>query len=317
MSNFNSDADVLRKLIKQMRLAYKHGQNVMACAREILGKSDNSLTSTLIAYDLQAGSYISHAQKNPDIKELWCEQIASIISPLVGDLEGYSLLEVGCGEATTLRGVLEKLSHVPVQSLGFDLSWSRVAYGLKYIKEKQIPAFLFVADLFKIPLEDNSIDVVYTSHSLEPNGGREEDAIAELLRVARHAVVMVEPGYELASSEARARMRYHGYVRGLKDTAVRLGAVVQDYRLLEYAGNPLNPSGLLVLQKPGSSGHQSITFNSSVAWSCPLTRAKLDDAGDVFQSGDTGLVYPVLRDIPMLRPQHAIVASAIVDGIAF
>jgi ubiquinone/menaquinone biosynthesis C-methylase UbiE len=34
-------------------------------------------------------------------------------------------------------------------------------------------ADLVVADLFHIPFADNSVDVVYTSHSLEPNGGRE------------------------------------------------------------------------------------------------------------------------------------------------
>lgn len=48
---------------------------------------------------------------------------------------------------------------------------------------------------------------------------REEEAIRELMRVARRAVVLVEPIYELANSEAQARMHTHGYVRGLKETA--------------------------------------------------------------------------------------------------
>lgn len=209
-----------------------------------------------------------------------------------------------------MRGVLEKLSHIPEYSLGFDLSWSRVAYGLRYLSEKQIQGSLFVADLFNIPLADESIDIVYTSHSLEPNGGREKEAIKELLRVARHAVVLIEPIYELASPEAQERMRYHGYIRGLKDVATQLGAVVTNYKLLDFTANPLNPSGLLLLEK-------ATTVNSSlgISWSCLLTRTRLQDIGDVFESKETGLVYPVLRGIPMLTSSHAIVASAITDGI--
>lgn len=67
-----------------------------------------------------------------------------------------------------------------------------------------------MADLFDIPLKDASVDVVYTSHSHEPNGGLEEDAIRELMRIARRAVILVEPIYELANSEAQSRMRTHG-----------------------------------------------------------------------------------------------------------
>jgi ubiquinone/menaquinone biosynthesis C-methylase UbiE len=302
------NTDRLRTLIQKMRLAYQRGENAMACAREIIGESENSLMATLISYDLQAGSYISAVKKNPEIKERWCQQVANIINRLSKDKK-KSILEIGCGEATTLRGVLEKLSHIPEYSLGFDLSWSRVAYGLRYLSEKQIQGSLFVADLFNIPLADESIDIVYTSHSLEPNGGREKEAIKELLRVARHAVVLIEPIYELASPEAQERMRYHGYIRGLKDVATQLGAVVTNYKLLDFTANPLNPSGLLLLEK-------ATTVNSSlgISWSCPLTRTRLQDIGDVFESKETGLVYPVLRGIPMLT-SSAIVASAITDGI--
>lgn len=66
---------------------------------------------------------------------------------------------------------------------GFDLSWSRISVAQKWLDEKSVKAQLFVGDLFSIPLADRSVDVVYTSHSLEPNGGKEELAIKELLRV--------------------------------------------------------------------------------------------------------------------------------------
>lgn len=58
-------------------------------------------------------------------------------------------------------------------------------------------------------------------------GARE--AVRECLRVARHAVVLGEPVYELASEAVEVRMRNDGYVRGLRAAAERLGAVIADF----------------------------------------------------------------------------------------
>ncbi|ODN65364.1 hypothetical protein A9E74_02832 [Methylophaga muralis] len=83
-----------------------------------------------------------------------------------------------------------------------------------------------MADLFEIPLADSSVDIIYTSHSLEPNGGREEAALKELLRVARRAVILFEPIYELGNVEAQLRMDTHKYVKQLKNVAENLGGIV-------------------------------------------------------------------------------------------
>lgn len=294
----------LRALILEVRAAYARGENAMEFLRKATGDASNSVVSTLLAYDLQAGSYVAGARANPQGRERWCGQLAQLLAPYM-PAQG-SILEVGCGEATTLAGVLKVLGTVPQHALGFDISWSRCSEGLAWLTENDVTARLFVADLFEIPLEDSSVDVVYTSHSLEPNGGREEQAIAELLRLARHAVVLVEPIYELASPAAQARMTHHGYVRGLKQTAERLGATVKDYRLLEHIENPLNPSGVLVLEK-GNRPAQAA--GPAPAWRCPLTATPLTDAGDALFSKDSGLAYPVLRGVPLLTTAHGVVAS--------
>ena len=59
MTSNTENTDRLRTLIQKMRLAYQRGQNAMACAREILGESENSLIATLISYDLQAGYHLA------------------------------------------------------------------------------------------------------------------------------------------------------------------------------------------------------------------------------------------------------------------
>lgn len=291
----------LKKFIVNMRAAFARGENAMEYARKELGEDANLPVATLIAYDLQAGSYVDFARSNPANNNKWCQQLSELIAPYF--MNSGSLLEVGCGEATTLAGVIKHLPVKPSAAYGFDLSWSRCSVGSSWLKEKETAATLFVSDLFEIPLEDASIDVVYTSHSLEPNGGREEEALRELLRIAKRAVVLVEPIFELASPEAQQRMSHHGYVKGLRQTAESLGIEVTEYRLLDYITNPLNPSGSLILQKDRHAA-QALTL-----WRCPMTRSPLQPLDDVYFAEQTGLAYPILRGIPLLRTEHAVVAS--------
>lgn len=295
-------ATELRALLAGMRDAFARGENAMEYARCALGRNDNLSAATLIAYDLQAGAYVRHALSDPDGKRRWCSQLAGLVAAHLPS--GGSVMEVGSGEATTLAGLLEALPQHPGAALGFDISWSRCAHGRGWLRHKAQHAELFVADLFHIPLADASVDVVYTSHSLEPNGGREQAALQELLRVARRAVVLVEPIYELAGPDARERMAHHGYVRNLKATAEALGCAVADYRLLDFYVNPLNPSGVVCIVKVDACEP------APPAWRCPLTHAPLVRSESAFSSPETGLVYPVLDGIPLLCRDHAVLASA-------
>lgn len=295
----------LRHLVEGMRLAYSRGENAMAWARANEEISDDVIDAALIAYDLQAGSYTAFARKNIEYRSRWCIQLATLIQTWVQPED--LILEVGAGEATTLSGVVSALKQPTIQAMGFDISWSRIQAGRNWLNENKINANLFVADLFNIPLADNTVDVVYTSHSLEPNGGRESAAIAECLRIARKAVILVEPIYELAPEDAQRRMASHGYVRNLKETAEGLGAAVANYGLLDVCANPLNPSGVLILEKTNPKPRSAIDLQS--CWQCPITGAGLVNADDLYYARDVGLAYPVMRGIPLLRPEHAVVAS--------
>ena len=71
-------AQQLGSIIQGMRRAYAEGENAMAYARSELReyKGKNHTISTLVAYDLQAGSYVAFARENPGIKDIWCKQRA-------------------------------------------------------------------------------------------------------------------------------------------------------------------------------------------------------------------------------------------------
>lgn len=306
----NTNSAELGKLIIGMRDAYLRGENAMEYARKNSTDACNTVTSTLIAYDLQAGSYIAAAENNPEHVNRWCWQLVHLLEPYLK--AGSTVMEVGVGEATTLCGVLNRLSEPSVRAVGFDISWSRINAAQYWMSRGGTTASLFVGDLFHIPLGDESVDVVYTSHSLEPNGGSELSAISELLRVARKAVVLIEPIFELASPAAQARMTRHGYVKGLRTAAEQLDANIIDFRLLEYTSNPLNPSGTLVLEK-------SPKFPASMdfpAWLCPLTSTPLKKRDHYYYSGQTGIAYPILSGVPLLRPEHAVIASALEKSVS-
>jgi len=188
-------------------------------------------------------------------------------------------------------------------SYGFDISWSRLKVGMDFMKEniKDNPNF-FVADFSSIPLCDNSIDVVYTSHSIEPNGGNEKHILEELYRITKNYLVLFEPDYELASDEAKIRMENHGYAIHIASTAKMLGYNIIKRKLLEYSTNPLNPTSVIVIEKSSSDDKKE---NDNI-FQCPITKTKLIDYGEVYFAPQSHIMYPVIRDIPCLLKTQAI-----------
>ena len=64
----------LGELIIGMRPEYANGNNVMVYARNVLGKTIgegglNHRLATLVAYDLQAGTYVENTKNIPDINQ--------------------------------------------------------------------------------------------------------------------------------------------------------------------------------------------------------------------------------------------------------
>ncbi len=233
---------------KRAKREYKKGNNVMEFFRKLTGKKRNATEAIRISYDLQAGSYIDLAKKNKKFVKTYTRSIARIIDKY----KPMSILEIGVGEATTLGNVIIELKTKPTVIKGFDISNKRIVCARRYLDNLKVSGVdLFVSDLFNIPLNDNSIDVVYTFHSLEPNGGKEREAIKEALRVAKKYLILFEPSWEFANKEDKKRMENHGYVTKLYRTVRKMRLNVVSYYPFKHSANPLNPTGVIVIKKRG------------------------------------------------------------------
>ena len=276
----------------------------MQYLRGLTGSECNSIEDIMISYDFQAGIYIEGYKGNTVQHNAFCTRLAQIISTFD---DCHSILEVGVGEATKLGPLLSFLPKNSLKAFGFDISWSRIKYAKKFLAELNIENIeLFIGDLFCTPLKNNSIDIVYTCHSIEPNGCREKEALIELYRIANKYLILLEPAYEFANEEARERMLFHNYVTNLYSTAIELGYHVVEHRLFGINLNPLNPTGLIIIKK------DNVSVNLDPLC-CPVTKANLSFAGDAYFSEESLLAYPVVGGIPCLLPQNAIIATKFLD----
>jgi SAM-dependent methyltransferase len=287
---------------REIRALFDQGENITQWIQAREGADHNSISAILYSYDMQAGSYIDQLN-DPSARSLK-ERLGQDLATLLDELAPESILEAGTGEATSLVPVLQRMKRRPLHVLGFDISLSRLLYARKYLADHgQKDVTLFTGDLERIPLATESVDTVVTIHAIEPNHGREEAILSELLRVTRRHLVMIEPSYEMASAEARARMDRLGYVRGLPETLNRLGHPAQRIELWPHNSNPLNQAALIVVDKKPAAGKTVPRFVS------PVSGSDLVERADSWFCPEDGHAFPIIAGIPCLTVESAILAS--------
>lgn len=283
-------------VIAKLKEAYSNGENIIQLLKQ---ENLNNWESIMISYDFQAGSYTLAAKDNEEYLDKYTQALADVINNFESDFN--SIIEIGVGEATVMNPLINKIDPLDkLLKFGFDISWSRIRYAIENSKKNSKRINFFTANLFNIPLPNNSVDIVYTSHSLEPNGGKEKEALKELYRIAKKYIILLEPDFKNGSKQAKERMTKHGYVRNLAEYANELGYNVITEEPFKVFINDLNPTGLIVIKKleDNSSNYPSFI--------CPVTQTSLGDYGNVLFSRDAGLLYPIIDNIPCLLENFAV-----------
>lgn len=290
---------------QELRTAWERGENLMALLRSRGDSAENDERMIELSYDLQAGSYVEILENNEEVRQKKVEYAAHIAAVIQETGPCHSLLEAGVGEATTFKYVLDQMSPRPAIAHGFDLCWSRIAVARRFLGAgwPETELTLSAARLSSVPYRDNSFDVVFTSHAIEPNRGKESEILKELYRVASRYLVLNEPAYELSSPEIRARMDEHSYARDLPGHAERLGMKVIAHRLLIPSRVSRNPTALTLIEKNPSAPA------ATPAMACPEYRTPLKRLDGCYYSPEAMRAYPIIAGIPVLRSEHAVVAS--------
>ena len=292
--------------IVEAKEMYKQGKNITQYLRNKFNESENTSEILEIAYDLQAGSYIELVTANFHKAETYANELSDILKNYLKSCD--SLLDAGTGEITTLSLVLNNIDIELSNVLAFDISWSRLSRGIQFhLKNKKtnVSVETFVADIKEIPLHRKCIDVVTSSHALEPNGRSLTLLLKELFRITKRKLVLFEPSYELNSKEGRARMDSLGYIKNIEAEVANLGGKVTDVIPVYNVGNPLNPTACYVIEPPED---KFVALDSPV-YCVPGTDFKMEKNGAFLSSKDTGLVFPILDGIPILRTKSAILAT--------
>lgn len=296
--------------IQLARQAFREGKNVTETLKRQLGTNENSAEIIEIAYDLQAGSYIKSVEANRQYATSYTREMADILGPHLSP--GDRLLDVGTGELTTLSLLVSQLHANFDKIYAFDISWSRIWKGLSFAQQNMGANFSklapFVGDINEIPLLSKSIDVVISSHALEPNGGREQDLLRELFRVTKKKLLLFEPCYEINSAEGKQRMDRLGYIKNLDAAVDALGGQLVEKIQMKNVANPLNPTVCYVIVPPASSEQPA---SGECIFSSPETNEPLTEEDGFFFSAKLGVSYPIIKGIPILRSNAAILTTAL------
>jgi len=297
--------------IESARNAFSKGENVTEHLRQQLGVSENSSEIIEIAYDLQAGSYIEYTKADPDFANSVADGYANVLRDWLRPND--TLLDVGTGEMTTYSLVLKRIISNLSKAYAFDISWSRVYKGIAFSKEILGKDFAklrpFVADMKRIPLADKSVDITTSSHALEPNGGNLSILLSELFRVTRGKLILFEPSYETNSDEGKARMDKLGYIKGMDEVVRSLGGRVVDFKRMPTIANPLNPTACFIIEPPTINETKRV-LNTDI-FTLPGTSLLLEKHEGFFVSKESGLAFPVLKSIPVLKTDNAVLATAL------
>lgn len=257
------------------------------------------------AYELQTGEYQKKWERK-EFSELYEKFTKEIATTILNICNPKSILEAGVGEATTFTKVLQHLNIKDLKAFGFDISWSRTFFAKKLITEKEIENVnLCTGNLVDIPFLDNSIELVYTYHSIEPNGGKEENILKELYRVTKNYLVLFEPNYEGTNNENRKRMESLGYIKDLENIINKLNYKIIYKDNFKNNLNDKNPTRIIVIEKNYSD------INENNFFACPITKNRIvkDDIENVYFCPDSMVVYPIIKGIPYLRKENAILAT--------
>jgi hypothetical protein len=165
-----------------------------------------------------------------------------------------------------------------------------------------------VGDIKEIPLLSKSVDITMSTHALEPNGKNLHQLMLELFRVTADKLILFEPYYEKSSKEGKKRMDKFGYIKNIDGTIKELNGKILEKIIIKNPSNLLNPTVCFVVSPPKTNVKYKNLHKKNI-FSVPGTDFNITKIDNFYFSNATGLCFPILKSIPILKSNIAILAS--------
>ena len=129
--------------------------------------------------------------------------------------------------------------------------------------------------------------------------------LKELLRITKKYLILFEPDYENATEESKKRMESLGYAKGLKNILHNFGCNIIYEGKFKNSVNDKNPTQIIVVKK------DFIENESKDFFACPRYKTRLikDKKENLYFSEEALSVYPIVKGIPCLRKENAIITT--------
>ena len=289
----------ISKLYKNLKYFYNKNINIHNYLNK---KKFLNQEAIQISYDLQSGSYIKKIKKYKTIDKKVFQVFNKILDKNFKNIK--SVLDFGSGELTRFNYVINFFSNKKkIRYFACDISLNRLHVGKNFFdksfKKKGVNLNLFVVDNFRLPLPDNSIDVIITCHAIEPNRKNKEKIIKELLRVCKKGLCLMEPHYEVATINQKKRMDYYKYVKGIPKFFDKMK---YNYKIITKNAHisPNNPSSIFVVKK------KKITKYAKIQFINPLNKKNLVKLRNFLYCTYSGRLFPVFDGITIFSNNSSI-----------
>lgn len=103
-----------------------------------------------------------------------------------------------------------------------------------------------------------------------------------------------------------------GYVKNIAQTAKGLGASVVEIIPIMNSINPLNPTACFVIEPPEVADNKVPERPLNSTFTVPGTNFPLENIENFYFSEQTGVSYPIIRSIPILKLSAGILTSALI-----
>ena len=295
------DKDILTisNLYKSLKIAYKKKRNIQIFLNK---KKISNPKKIQLSYDLQSGSYIKKLIKLKKIDKKVFNFFNKTLTDNFRNIN--SILDFGTGELTRFMYVIDYLKRKSnIKYFACDLSLNRLFLGKNFYNSKilknKIDLETFTIDNMRIPLPDNSIDVVITCHAIESNRKSMKSIIKELYRVSKLGLCLMEPHYEIGNSYQKKRMDYFRYIKNIPSF---LKKQKYNYKIVKknFHINSNNPSSIFIIKKNNSKNTSKLKFID------PINGKNLTKIKNFYYCKDSCRLYPVFDGITIFSNNSGI-----------